>query len=141
MRGYGTLPQPLCRLRLREARACHPMEAPTVFVRGKLPADVRKPCLLDVPALGALRAASTKLHKKTSIALTKWHVWDPEATVWRTRMMVPLRMFAADMAAGFCDTRIWHRGRLTSWKAYCGTAAENQFRPGQAAPRPGQTAP
>ena len=125
---------------LHEARVCHPMEAPTVFVRGKLPANLRKPCLLDLPSLGTLRAASTKLHKKTSIALTKWQVWDPEATVWRTRMMVPLRMFAADMAAEFCDTRIWHQGRLTSWKAYCGTAAENQFRPGQAAPRPGRPA-
>ena len=102
------------------------MEAPTVFVRGKLPADVRKPCLLDVPALGALRAASTKLHKKTSIALTKWHVWDPEATVWRTRMMVPLRMFAADMAAEFCDTRIWHQGRLMSWKEYSDLGANNR---------------
>ena len=117
------------------------MEAPTAFVRGKLPANLRKPCLLDLSSLGTLRAASTKLHKKTSIALTKWHVWDPEATVWRTRMMVPLRMFAADMAAEFCDTRIWHRGRLTSWKTYCENTAEDQFQPEQAAPSPGQTAP
>ena len=117
------------------------MEAPTSFVRGKLPAGARKPCLLDVPALGALRAASTKLHKKTSIALTKWHVWDPEATVWRTRMMVPLRMFAADMAAEFCDTRIWHQGRLMSWKAYSGLGAKSKFGPGQADPCPGRPAP
>ena len=102
------------------------MEAPVSFARGKLPANARKPCFLDVLALKAIRASSTKLHKKASIALTKWLVWDPEATAWRARMMVPLRMFAADKAAGFCDTRIWHQGRLMSWKEYSDLGADNR---------------
>ena len=94
------------------------MEAPIAFVRGKLPAGERQPCLLDVPALGALRAASTRLHKKTSIALTKWLVWDPSATIWVAKAVVRLQMFAADEAADYGDTRIQHQGRLMSWKNY-----------------------
>ena len=94
------------------------MEAPIAFVRGKLPASERQPCLLDALALGALRAASTRLHKKTSIALTKWLVWDPAMTIWVAKSVVRLQMFAADEAADYSDTRIQHQGRLMSWKKY-----------------------
>ena len=94
------------------------MEAPIAFVRGKVPASERQPCLLDALALGALRVASTKLHKKTSIALTKWLVWDPTKTVWIAKAVVRLQMFAADKAANYCDTRIQHQGRLMDWKKY-----------------------
>ena len=94
------------------------METPIAFARGKLPASERQPCLLDVLALGALRAASTRLHKKASIALTKWLVWDPTAPIWVAKAVVRLQMFAADEAADYGDTRIQHQGRLMSWKKY-----------------------
>ena len=94
------------------------METPIAFARGKLPASERQPCLLDALALGALRAASTKLRKKASIALTKWLVWDPTAAIWVAKSVVRLQMFAADEAADYGDTRIQHQGRLMSWKKY-----------------------
>ena len=94
------------------------MEAPVAFVRGKLPAGQRQPCLLDALALGALHAANTKLHKKTMIALTKWRVWDPTRTVWITMEEVRLKFFAADKAANYHETRIRHQGRLMEWKRY-----------------------
>ena len=94
------------------------METPIAFARGKLPANECKPCLLDVLALGALRASNTRLHKKASIALTKWLVWDPSATIWVAKTVVRLQMFAADKAADYGDTRIQHQGRLMSWKKY-----------------------
>ena len=94
------------------------MEAPIAFARGKLPASKRQPCLLDVLAFGALRAANTKLHKKSSIALTKWRVWDPAMTIWVAKSVVRLQMFAADQAADYSDTRIQHQGRLMTWKKY-----------------------
>ena len=94
------------------------MEAPIAFVRGKLPAGERQPCLLDALALGALHVANTRLHKKTTIALTKWRVWDPTTTVWITKAIVRLQMFAADKATNYCDTRIQHQGRLMDWKRY-----------------------
>ena len=94
------------------------MEAPVAFVRGKLPAGQRQPCLLDALALGALHAANTKLHKKTTIALTKWRVWDPTRTVWITMAEVRLKFFAADKAANYRETRIRHQGRLMDWKSY-----------------------
>ena len=94
------------------------MEAPIAFVRGKLPAGERQPCLLDTLTLGALHVASTRLHKKTTIALTKWRVWDPTTTVWITKAIVRLQMFAADEATNYCDTRIQHQGRLMDWKMY-----------------------
>ena len=88
------------------------------FVRGKVHASERKPCFLDVLALGMVRVASTKLHKKAAIALTKWLVWGPAQSQWIAKTMVRLRMFAADHAAEYSDTRIRHRGRLISWKEY-----------------------
>ena len=94
------------------------MEAPIAFARGKLPASERQPCLLDTSALGTLRAANTKLHKKASIALTKWLVWEPTAGIWISKAIVRLQMFAADKAAEYGDTRIKHQGRLMSWKKY-----------------------
>ena len=94
------------------------MEAPIVFVSGKRPAWERQPCLLDTLALGALHMASTKLHKKAVIALTKWRVWDPSTTTWLTKSDVRLQMFAADKAVNYRDTRIQHQGRLMDWKAY-----------------------
>ena len=94
------------------------MEAPVAFARGKLPAGQRQPCLLDALALGALHAANTKLHKKTTIALTKWRVWDPTRTVWITMEEVRLKFFAADKAANYHETRIRHQGRLMDWKSY-----------------------
>ena len=94
------------------------MEAPIVFVRGKRPAQERQPCLLDTLALGALHMASTKLHKKAAIALTKWRVWDPPTINWVTKLEVRLQMFAADRAVGYRDTRIHHQGRLMDWKKY-----------------------
>ena len=94
------------------------MEAPIVFVSGKRPAWERQPCLLDTLALGALHMTSTKLHKKTVIALTKWRVWDPPTTTWLTKSDVRLQMFAADKAMNYRDTRIRHQGRLMDWKAY-----------------------
>ena len=101
-----------------EARTRHTMEAPIAFARGRSPVSERRPCLLDVSALGVLRVASAKLHKKASIALTKWLVWDPTPSTWVTKMDVRLRMFAADKAANYGDTRIQHQGRLISWKKY-----------------------
>ena len=94
------------------------MEAPIVFVRGKRPARERQPCLLDTLALGALHMASTKLHKKAVIALTRWRVWDPPTTSWVTKPEVRLQMFAADEAVSYRDTRIYHQGRLMDWKDY-----------------------
>ena len=94
------------------------MEAPVAFVRGKVHAKERKPCFLDVLALGEVRKVSTKLHKKAAIALTKWLVWSPVQSQWIAKTMVRLRMFAADHAAEYSDTRIRHRGRLISWKEY-----------------------
>ena len=94
------------------------MEAPIAFAKGKLPVSERQPCLLDVLALGALRATSAKLHKKASIALTKWLAWDPAAAIWVTKTVVQLQMFAADKAMSYGDTRIQHQGRLISWKKY-----------------------
>ena len=94
------------------------MEAPTVYICGKRPAQERQPCLLDTLALGALHMTSTKLHKKTVIALTKWRVWDPPTTTWLTKSDVRLQMFAADKAVNYRDTRIHHQGRLMDWKAY-----------------------
>ena len=88
------------------------------FVRGKVDASERKPCFLDVLALGTVRVASTKLHKKAAIALTKWLVWSPVQSQWIAKTMVRLRVFAADHAAEYSDTRIRHRGRLISWKDY-----------------------
>ena len=101
-----------------EARAPSGMEAPIAFVRGKLQASERKPCLVDALALGALRNSSTKLHKKATIALTKWLVWDPVTSHWVTKTFVRLQMFAADHAADYRDTSIRHQGRLISWKEY-----------------------
>ena len=94
------------------------MEGPTAFVKGKVDVMERKPCLMDALDLGALRKASTKLHKKAAIALTKWLVWSPVQSQWIAKTMVRLRMFAADHAADYRDTRIRHRGRLISWKEY-----------------------
>ena len=94
------------------------MEAPIAFVRGKLPAGERQPCLLDALALGALHVTNTKLHKKTMIALTKWRVWNPTTTAWLTKSVVRLQMFAADKAMNYRDTRIQHQGRLMDWKTY-----------------------
>ena len=84
------------------------MEAPVAFVKGKLPARERQPCLLDALALGALHGTSTKLHKKATIALTKWRIWDPTTTVWITKEMVRIHFFAADKATNYRDTRIRH---------------------------------
>ena len=94
------------------------MEAPTVYICGKRPARERQPCLLDTLALGALHMTSTKLHKKTVIALTKWLVWDPPTNIWVTKTDVRLRMFAADKAVNYRDTRIRHQGRLIGWRTY-----------------------
>ena len=94
------------------------MEAPIAFVKGKVHVSERKPCFLDALALGALRKASTKLHKKAAIALTKWLVWNPSQSQWTAKAAVQLRMFAADQAADYRDTRIRHQGRLISWKEY-----------------------
>ena len=96
----------------------HTMEAPVVFIRGKRPAGERPPCLLDTLDLGALHVTSAKLHKKTVIALTRWRVWNPATTVWLTKSVVRLQMFAADKAMNYCDTRIQHQGRLMDWKTY-----------------------
>ena len=86
--------------------------------KGKTDVTQRKPCLMDALDLGALRKASTKLHKKAAIALTKWLVWSPAKTQWIAKEMVRLQMFAADRAAEYRDTRIRHHGRLISWKEY-----------------------
>ena len=94
------------------------MEAPVAFVQGKVPARERQPCLLDALALGALHGTSTKLHKKDTIALTKWRIWDPTTTVWITKEMVRIHFFAADKATNYRDTRIRHQGRLMEWKKY-----------------------
>ena len=94
------------------------MEAPIAFVQGKVHVSERGPCLLDTFALGALSKASTKLHKKAAIALTRWLVWNPSQSQWIAKAVVQLRMFAADQAAGYSDTRIRHQGRLLSWKEY-----------------------
>ena len=94
------------------------MEAPIAFVRGKIDVANRKPCLMDTLDLGALRKTSTRLHKKASIALTRWLVWSPVETQWFAKEMIRLQMFAADQAVEYCDTRIRHHGRLISWKEY-----------------------
>ena len=94
------------------------MESPISFVRGTRPAGERQPCLLDALALRALHVTSTKLHKKTIIALTKWRVWNPATTTWLTKSVVRLQMFAADKAMDYRDTRIQHQGRLMDWKTY-----------------------
>ena len=102
------------------------MEAPVAFVRGKLPAGARRPCLLDVSDLGALRVSSARLHKKAAIALTRWRAWDSGAAIWLAKTMVRVRMFAADKAMDYCDTRIRHEGRLISWKRYSELCDQDQ---------------
>ena len=97
------------------------MEAPVAFVRGTGHASERKPCFLDALAIGTVSLVSTKLHKKAAIALTKWLVWSPVASQWIAKDIVQLRMFEADRAAEYRDTRIRHRGRLISWKEYAST--------------------
>ena len=72
--------------------------------------------------------ASTKLHKKAVIALTKWRVWDPSTTNWLTKSDVRLQMFAADKAVNYRDTRIHHQGRLMDWKDYAELREQSNAR-------------
>ena len=102
---------------------------PTVGVKEKLPVMRRKPCFLDSLDLAQLRLVNAKLHKKATIAFTKWAIWSPIQFGWTGKPCVVLSMFEADRLTGYRDTRVWDQGRLVGLHTFMkGTSNRKSYR-------------